>query len=259
MTKQRAVLMLILCSSVIVLAVQAFSRPYSPAQAPAPSDMIQKRNMTEEERAKERERWRNMTQAERIAGRKKEFEKWRRKRELERPKRQREAKKKREQWRAQSELETKKMEEKYAKLEKEADGFLFAMCGLKATEEQWKLILPKLKKIKRLRNQLRSGVGLSMVSGSSDTNQPTWQWKSTWKNKSPDKLTQAQKLVRELIELVEKRNTRPETFKRKMAALRKARSKQSEIERQLAEARRELREILTTTRQEAVLTVMRWL
>jgi hypothetical protein len=49
-----------------------------------------------------------------------------------------------------------------------------------------------------------------------------------------------------------------EVFGRKVAALRKARSKEAEIQKQLAEARRELREGLTT-RQEAVLVLLGWL
>jgi len=44
-------------------------------------------------------------------------------------------------------------------------------------------------------------------------------------------------------------------FRRKIAALRKARGKEAEIRKQLAEARRELREILTT-RQEAILVLL---
>jgi hypothetical protein len=71
-------------------------------------------------------------------------------------------------------------------------------------------------------------------------------------------MTEAQRLARELRILLEKKDTRPEVFRRKVDALRKARSKEAEIQKQLAEARRELREGLTT-RQEAVLVLLGWL
>jgi hypothetical protein len=71
-------------------------------------------------------------------------------------------------------------------------------------------------------------------------------------------MTEAQRLARELRILLEKKDTPPEVFRSKVAALRKARSEQAEIGKQLVEARRQLREILTT-RQEAILVLLGWL
>ena len=87
---------------------------------------------------------------------------------------------------------------------------------------------------------------------------PTWQWKQPWKDKNPSELTEAQKLTKRLIALVENNNTTPQQFKQTMDALRKARKEEAQIKRQLAETQKELREILTT-RQEAALVLMNWL
>ena len=71
-------------------------------------------------------------------------------------------------------------------------------------------------------------------------------------------MTEAQRLAEEIRILLEKKDTSQEVFRRKVAALRKARSNEAEIQKQLVEARRELREGLTT-RQEAVLVLLGWL
>ena len=87
---------------------------------------------------------------------------------------------------------------------------------------------------------------------------PTWQWKHPWKDKAPDEMTKAQKLAKQLIVLVENNNTTTEQFRSTMGALRKARKEEDQIRKQLAEAQKELCEILTT-RQEATLILMNWL
>jgi hypothetical protein len=157
-------------------------------------------------------------------------------------------------------FEMEKLKKEWEKKKEEAGGFIYEKSALRAfgaTEEQWKLIKAKLEKVQQLREQANSTVGLSLAGGSSDTNAPTWQWKRPWKDKVPSELTEAQRLTKELIALVERKNTTPEAFRRKMAALRKARSEEAEFKRQLSEVRRELREMLTT-RQEAALVLMKW-
>ena len=137
-----------------------------------------------------------------------------------------------------------------------------AKIALGATEERWKLIQPKLKKVQDLRDQATSVVGAGVSAGSSDSRTgpsgPALQWKRPWKDKALNELTEAQRLARHLRALLERKDTTPQAFRRKISHLRKARSKEAEIEKQLAEARRELREILTT-REEAVLVLLRWL
>jgi hypothetical protein len=75
----------------------------------------------------------------------------------------------------------------------------------------------------------------------------------------PAELSEGQKIAEQVIKLLDKKNARPEEFKEKMAALRKARiaeepEKQGR-EKEFKEAKQELREGLTT-RQEATLVLM---
>ena len=95
-------------------------------------------------------------------------------------------------------------------------------------------------------------------SGQKVASVPKLQWEKPWKYTPLFEMTEAQRLAKQIRILLEKKDTPPQVFRRKVAALRKARSKQAEIQKQLAEARRELREILTT-RQEAVLVLLGWL
>ncbi|MFH1716686.1 MAG: hypothetical protein ABIF19_05000 [Planctomycetota bacterium] len=156
----------------------------------------------------------------------------------------------------------KKSQEEAAEIKKE---FIREKDALGVTEDQWKLVKSKLENVRQLREQANSKVGLSLASGPSDnetnprtsarTNVPIWQWDDPWKEKPPGEMTEAQKLAKRLIALVENKSATPEQFRRAIDALRKARRDEAEIERQLAEARRELCEILTT-RQEAALVLM---
>jgi hypothetical protein len=144
--------------------------------------------------------------------------------------------------------------------------FFQQKCALRPTEEQWKLIKPKLEKVQQLRLQARTTVGLMLTSSSSSgaksrdsrsRSVPTWQWKISWKDKAPAELTEVQKIANELMDLVDSKSTKAEEFKKKMDALRKSRIKQRELKRQLSKARQELLEVLTP-RQEAALELMRW-
>jgi hypothetical protein len=230
--------------------------------------------MTKEEREKEFEKWReqlklyserlrNMTAEER----KRELAKMRRQRELEFAQKTKKFKKKSAERRRQMEpireqrkLEREQRRKEWEKKKEEAGGFIFEKFALGATEEQWKLIKAKLEKVRHLREQANSMVGVRLTSSSSGgagarPNVPAFQWKRPWKDKAPGELAEAQRLAKELIALVKKKNTTPQAFRRKMDALRKSRTKEAELERQLSEAHRELREILTT-RQEAALVLM---
>jgi len=238
MTKRSVVLILVLCSLTALLAGQALS---------------QTRSSNRSTRASDTERRRKMTDAER----KKEAAENRRQRELKEKELAKEGR--------GPLISLEQRREKAAERSKE---FFWQKAALVATEEQWKLIKPKLEKVRQLRDQATSAVGLSMSSGSSDNETnlraqakpkvPTWQWHRPWKDKAPDELTEAQKLTKHLIALVENKNTMPEQFSRTMDALRKSRREEAELERQLDEVRKELREMLTT-RQEAALVLMKWL
>ena len=144
-------------------------------------------------------------------------------------------------------------------IEKEGDiRLLGAKYALRVPEEQWKLIRPKLEKVINLRDQATSTLGASISINSQTTTIPKLQWERPWKYTPLFEMTEAQKLARQIRILLEKKEAPPEVFRGKIAALRKARSKEAEIQKQLAEARRELREGLTT-RQEAILVLLGWL
>ena len=248
MSKRRIILVSVVCFSIAVLTVQTLSQTSSSNQTIKPRDAERLRNMTGEER-------------------KKELEKLRVQRKLERERRRKELEEERWRWelgseqrRLDREQKRKEAQERRAKIKKE---FLYEKYALKPTEERWKLIKPKLEKVRQLSKQARSTIGASLAGSSSGgagarPNAPIWQWKRPWKDKAPSELTEAQRIAKELVALVERKNTTPEAFRRKMAALRKARSEEAELKRQLTEARRELREVLTT-RQEAALVLMYWL
>ena len=219
--------------------------------------------MTEEERKREAAKWRRQWKLE-IAQKKKELAKRSRQRKLERAQKDKELAKVGRGRLIEPEQRLKNMRKRAAERRKE---FLMEKSLLGATEEQWKLIkakLEKVEKVRQLRKQARSTVGVSLAGSSSGgagarPNVPTWQWQRPWKDKAPSELTEAQRLAKELIALVERKNMTPQAFRRKMDALRKARSEEAELKRQLSEAppeaRRELRDILTT-RQEAALVLM---
>jgi len=137
-----------------------------------------------------------------------------------------------------------------------------AKSMLGESEERWTLLQPKLKKVQDLRNQATSTIGAGVSQGSSDSRTdpsgPRLQWERPWKDKPLSELTEAQRLARYLRALLERKDSPPQAFSRKMAALRKARSKEAEIGKQLTGARQELRQILTT-REEAILVLLGWL
>lgn len=169
------------------------------------------------------------------------------------------AQKRKQQW-----LQGDQKWQEFKKDEEEAGGrrFLFAKYALRVSEEQWNLIRPKLEKVINLWDKANSTVGVSLSfdssSGQKVASVPKLQWDRPWRFTPLFEMTEAQRLTKQLRILLEKKDTSPEVFRLKVAALRKARSKEAEIQKDLAEARRELREILTT-RQEAVLVLLGWL
>ena len=256
MAKRKLIHVLAICSLLVVFAVETLSQTDGSNQTAKPSDA---------------ERWRTMSEQEK----KRQVEERRRQQRLEREQKLTESKKRaveqKRQWDAgakQRQEERERQREEWDKEKQEAGGFIYekrVLAGLGVTEEQWELIKPKLEKVRLLRGRANSGVGLFLTSSSGggsgsgkNATLPTWQWKNPWKNKGPDEMTEAQKLAKQLIALVERKEVAPGTLRRTMDALRKARQQEPEIEKQLVEARRELREGLTP-RQEAALVLMRWL
>lgn len=255
MTKRARIFLFVLCSLTACLGVRALSQPEK-SSSPGPPDPARLRNMTAEERRKEAERWLNMTEE----GRQRELANRRRQRELERQRRPKESAAERAKRLARSKADRGKMwkefQETSARVRRE---FLREKAALGVTEEQWRLIKPRLEKVRQLRDQANSTVGASLAGGSSDSGKaaasPTFRWRIAWKDKPPDDLTEAQRLVQQILAFLGRESTSPQAFRLKMAALRKARTEEVEIEKRLAEAQRELCESLTT-RQEAALVLM---
>jgi len=156
------------------------------------------------------------------------------------------------------------MDKKQDKKVEEAGGIIcyVAKMRLGENEERWKLIQPKLKKVQDLRYRATSTVGAGVSDGSSDSrtgpSTPKLKWGRPWEDKPLSELTEAQRLATDLRTLLERKDTTPTAFRSKMAALREARSKDLEIKRQYAEARQELRQILTA-REEAIFVLSGWL
>jgi hypothetical protein len=88
-----------------------------------------------------------------------------------------------------------------------------------------------------------------------------YKWIKPSENKGLTELTESERIVEELVKLVENKNTTAEEFKLKMSTLRKIRSKQEATKKkekeELSKAMLELREALMT-RQEAALVLMGW-
>jgi len=246
MTKRSVVLILVLCSLTALLAGQALSQTRNSNRSARTSAAARSRVKTGAERRKEA--------AER--------------------RRQQELKEKELAKEGRGPLISRKQrhENLLKKEDERSREFLYEKAALRATEDQWKLIKSKLEKVRRLRMQATSTVGMGITSSSSSSSDnetnlrararpkvPTWQWHRPWKGKAPDELTEAQKLTKHLIALVENKNTTPEQFRRTMVALRKARREEAELERQLSEAREELREGLTPRQEAALVLMIKWL
>jgi len=73
------------------------------------------------------------------------------------------------------------------------------------------------------------------------------------KAKAPNEMTEGEKIVEELTDLLENENAKDEEIRRKIDALQQAREK---AKGQLPKARQELRKVLTTPRQEAVFLLL---
>ncbi len=165
--------------------------------------------------------------------------------------------------------------------------------ALRATEQQWKVIKPRLDKVKYLASQARlsivphsygrsrsygggrnsAGAGAGITAGSganvkgrTETSMPNnrqpgtrieedWEWFRAWENKAPIELTEGEITCEELLELLEDKNSKAQEIEQKIEALQKIRQ---EAKKQLAKAQQELREVLTF-RQEATFVLMLFL
>jgi hypothetical protein len=143
--------------------------------------------------------------------------------------------------------------------------------ALGVNEEQWKIIEPKLNKVKALREQATVSIGLPFSSSFVSSTGPTqgrsfgggFQYQfggggnimssgPSFKNQTSRRQTQGEKICQELLALIENSNAPPEAIRQKTLELQKARAK---TKKQLAQAQKELCEVLTF-RQQARLVLM---
>jgi hypothetical protein len=208
MTKQRKILVSVVCFSIALFTVQTLSQV--PTRPPRLRDM---KGMTREERKKEH---------------RKAMEEWQFQR---------------------MQQDRKKSEERMRLMWREALKRL-----LRATEQQWRLIQPKyeaeLAPDREARVRARGGGG---------SNEQSFHWmrrseiSGAGRAKTLDEMTEGEKIVEELIDLLENESSKDEEIRRKIDALQQVRDK---AKGQLPKARQELRKVLTTPRQEAVFLLL---
>jgi len=139
--------------------------------------------------------------------------------------------------------------------------------ALRATEQQWKVIKPRLDRVKCLSKQARVSITpqsykRSRNFGSGPNNRQTapkveegWKWSKAWDKKAPAELTEGERICEELLELLEDKGSKQEEIEHKIEALCEVRKNDT---KQLVKAQQELHDVLTF-RQEATLVLMRLL
>jgi hypothetical protein len=167
-------------------------------------------------------------------------------------------------------LASRSREQRREMLAERVRQMLMQKHALGATEEKWKLIKPKLERIRQLHEQTISTVRISPTARTDNkaTGRRTrtgarpegFQWWMPWKDKAGAERTEVRKLAEQLVILLKRRNTTPQAFRAKMDALRNARAEEAELKAsQLSKVRKELRELLTTREEAALVLMWGWL
>lgn len=125
---------------------------------------------------------------------------------------------------------------------------------LRVTEEQWKIIEPKYRKV----NDLERDMWVGAAGHRHDKESFHWTRASDspfhpMEYKSRDQMTEGYRIVEELIDLLEDENSTDEQIRKKIDSLQQARDK---ARKELPQAKKELAEVLTTPRQEAIFLIM---
>ena len=142
--------------------------------------------------------------------------------------------------------------------------------ALGVNEKQWKIIEPKIEKVKACRDRASVSIGSPFGSNFVSSSSPQgggfsggFQYQfggsgnissggSSFQNQFNQQQTQGQEICQELQVLLDNPNSSPEAIKQKMLELQRARAN---AKKQLAEAQKELRKVLTF-RQQARLCLM---
>jgi len=172
----------------------------------------------------------------------------------------------RQQWETQNKKRMEQLD-KQSRIESEKSSAESMRQALRATERQWKVIKPKLDKVKYFSKEARvciypASYRRSRGSGGGPNNKQSvpkveegWKWSKAWEKKAPSELTKGERICEELLELLEDKSSKQEEIEQKIEALREVRK---EASKELVKAQQELREVLTF-RQEATLVLMRYL
>jgi hypothetical protein len=126
---------------------------------------------------------------------------------------------------------------------------------LRISERQWKIIEPKDDKMQVLYHKIhlwsRGSLGTLRDVKPFHWKRPSRE-RVTWPPapaKTFDELTESEKILEELIDVLEDENSKDEEIRQKRDALQQFREN---ARRELAKAKQELRDVLTSPRQEAV-------
>lgn len=270
MPTRRIILVLAVCFLAVVLAGKTLSQTPRPGQLIEPLDHERLRDMNQEQRDRyfeQRAKQREIDRQQRL---------------MQNKKRRMQVAKEFEQNREQIQIERKKRQDQAMKE------------ALKTTDEQWKLIKPRLDRVQELSRLANVSIGMftrgagssggaggisggggsgrysggasggsssrrSSSESKNESSSGSFQFASGWSRpsnrKSPDEMNEGELACEELLDLLEDKNSKPEEIEQKMENLRSIRRKANE---ELIKARQELRDVLTY-RQEAALIMMWWL
>ncbi len=238
MSRRKIILALIVLFSTGAFMGQSMSQTSEEQQPEYENDFEQDQQITSEENKKQMQDWSTEQMAE--------FE--RNRRRFERFRGLRPEQRIREMQKIAQEQETEAMKQ-----------------ALDVNEAQWKIIEPKLNKVKAYQEQATVSIGLPFSSSFiSSTGSPQgggfgggfqYQFGGSGNimtsgpsliNQTNQRQTQGEKICRELLVLIEDFNATPEAIRQKMLELQRARAK---AKKQLAQAQKELREVLAFRQQ----------
>lgn len=255
MSRQKNILSLVICFSMTVFAGQRSSEKPKSGIPEYQDNFENKQQVTSEEKTREMQDWSAQQRAEyeeRMAQQRAEFE--RNRRSFERLRDLKPEQRIREMQRMAREQEEQAMKQ-----------------ALGVDEAQWKIIEPKIEKVKSCRERASVNIGLPFSSnfvsstgspqgggigggfqyqfggsGNMSSGEPSFQ------NQFNRRQTEGEKICQEFQALLDNPNASPEAIKQKMLELQRARAN---ARKQLAQAQKELREVLTF-RQQARLCLM---
>jgi len=155
-----------------------------------------------------------------------------------------------DQWRTQGKQAHTRNMEQYSELMMRQAWKRF----LRVAEQQWQTIEPNVKRQQALSSEARVH-----ALGGGGLNSPKYEWKkhsegtSSQSPKAPHEMSDGERLVDELIDLLRDENSKDEEIRKKIEAIQQVRAKARAA---LPQAKKELAAVLTNPRQEAIFLVL---